>query len=360
MTVARIGTRPVAGRIGAGTGIGQGPSGIAMPTATAPTSSSLSSLAQIRYASTWPRGWMAAAVPQHVREFNAQVSKAQMALAFLDGWAPALEHLAQSVQRQLKLPSSAGLLRAQQALHAVQSAWVERYDATLGSLDECLHWSPVQRARKYFTLAGWDKQSLQAQHAKDRELVTFSLMGQDHAHGAWLAQFGRSAMASQYALAAALSSLHIQLHTQPVLEFSVDERLWPTLQERFVVKGNGQRFPAGQWVNAPLHSRGHAVQPQQWNVADEAGLQQLQVQLLDVRQRVAAVRAQVLQFAADAGQTLHSGDAARLQQMQAFAQAFSAAGQVPAYEWVLAVVPAVRAISRRRVARLLKTTGALG
>lgn len=359
MSAARIAASPLSGRIGAGAGIGHGPASIATTPTTAPAAVAASGLAQIRYASTWPRGWMAAAVPQHVREFNAQVSKAQMALAFMEAWAPALERFLQCVQRQQKLPSSAGLLRAQQALQAVQATWATRYAASLGSLDECLHWSPVQRARKRFGLVGWDMHSLQAQHANDRELLAFSLMGQDQAHGAWLAQFGRSSMASQYALAAALSPLHIQVHTQPRLEFSVDERLWPVLQERFVVKGNGQRFPAGQWVNAPLQSHAQAVQPQQWVVAPGADLQPLSVQLLAVRERLAAVRAQVQQFAADAGQTLHSGGAQRVQQMQAFAKAFQQAGQAPAYDWVLAVVPAVRAISRRRVARLLKTTGAL-
>lgn len=360
MSASRIGAGPLAGRIGSGVGIGQGPAGIATPAATAPSSIAPSALGQIRYASTWPRGWMAAAVPQHVREFNAQVSKAQMALAFVEALASALEHLAQSTQRQLKLPSSAGGLRVQQALQAVQNAWAQRYVSSLGSLDECLHWSPVQRARKYFTLAGWSSHSLQAQHANDRELVSFSLMGQDQAHGAWLAQFGRSTMGSHYALAAALSPLHIQMHTQPALEFSVDERLWPHLLERFVVKGNGQRFPAGQWVNAPLQARAQSVQPQQWQGGDEAALQQLQAHLVDVRQRTDAVRAQLRQFMLDAGQTLHSADAQRLQQMQGFVQAFSTSAQTPAYDWVLAVVPAVRAISRRRVARLLKTTGVLG
>jgi hypothetical protein len=46
--------------------------------------------------------------------------------------------------------------------------------------------------------------------------------------------------------------------------------------------------------------------------------------------------------------------------MQKFAIAFASAAQVPAYDWVLAVVPAVRAISRRRVARLLQSRGVLG
>lgn len=359
MSAARIAASPLSGRIGAGAGIGHGPAGIATPATTAPAGVVPAGLAHIRYASTWPRGWMAAAVPQHVREFNAQISKAQMAMAWVDALNPALERLTQGVQRQIQLPSSAGLLRAKQALQAVQSAWATRYASCLGSVDECLQWSPVYRARKYFTLAGWSSESLQAQQPNDRELLAFSLMGNEQAHGAWLAQWGRSTMASHYALAAALSPLHIQTHTQPNLEFSVDERLWPLLQERFMVKGNGQRFPAGQWVNAPLQSRSQAVQPQQWSVADDAALQTLQMQLMPARERLAAVRAQIAQFALDAGHTVHSGGADRVQQMQAFAQAFSDAGQAPAYDWVLAVVPAVRAISRRRVARLLKTTGAL-
>lgn len=360
MSTHRIGGSPVAGRIGAGGSIGQGTAGVATLATTAVSSIAQTGLAQIRYVSTWPRGWMAAAVPQHVREFNAQISKAQMALVFIETWLALLEHLTQAMQRQIKLPSKAGQLRTQQALQAVQNAWAPRYEATLGSLDECLHWSPVQRARKYFTFQGWGIDSLHAQHAKDRELISFSLMGQDQAHGAWLAQSERSAMASQYALAAALSPLNIQMHLQPSLEFSVDERLWAGVQERLVVKGNGQRFPAGQWVNAPLQSRAQAVQPSQWLLADEAALPTLQSQLLEVRERAVAVRAQLVQFMSDAGKTLHSTNAQQLQQMEHFAQAFCEAGQTPTYAWVQTVVPAVRAISRLRVARLLKTTGALG
>ena len=71
-------------------------------------------------------------------------------------------------------------------------------------------------------------------------------------------------------------------------------------------------------------------------------------------QAQAAVRA----FQHDAGQSLDDVGA-RTTAVQAFAQAFAQAGQMPAYDWILAVVPAVRAVSRRRVARLLQSRGAL-
>lgn len=359
MSTSRISAGPAAGRAIGVAGVAQPAAGISTHAARASAAvAPLANLSQIQWASTWPRGWMAAAVPQHVRDFNSQVSKAQMALAFLAGWSADMAALLKAVQRQKELPSTAGQLRLSQALKKVQTVWAQRYAQTLGSLDECLVWSPTQGAGKVFALAGWNVGTLQAQQAGDRELLSFSLMGQDHAHGAWLAQQGRSSAASLHALAVAMAGLRIQLHSAEPLRFVVDERLWPTLQERFVVKGNGQRFPAGQWVAAPMQANPLSVQPQSWS-AETTALPELWAQIDAVQQRVQQVYEQVAKFCEDAGRSVDDGGAQQLARMQQFAQAFAAAGQAPAYDWVLAVVPAVRAISKRRVARLLKTSGTI-
>lgn len=361
MSSARIGTGAAAGRLGGIHGVGPAPAGLAAPATTAVVGIVPAVPAQVRYASTWPRGWMAAAVPQHVREFNVQVSKAQMTLAFLDALDSSLAALEKTVQHQLQLPSAAGHGRTAKALQATQQLWQQRYAQTLGSLDECLAWSPMHRARKQFTLSGWTQDTLRAAVAGDKELVGFCLMGQDSAHGAWQAQAGRSDAASHYALAVALSPLQIQLSNQTgALQCSVDERLWPVLLERFMVKGNGRRFPAGQWVAPPLQTTAQAVALAHWSAADTASTQALYTAVQALRARLQPARQKVAQFWEHAGHSLQPEGAQRLQQMQAFAQAFSDAGQAPAYDWVLAVVPAVRAVARRRVARLLKTKGALG
>ena len=357
MSATRIGAG--AARLGSIGGIGQTSAGVA--TAAVPSTSAIgNNLAQVRYASTWPRGWMAAAVAQHVREFNAQVSKAQMALAFAQGWLQALEGLQKALRSLQKLPSAGAEKRAQQALAAVREGWLARYSQTLGSLDEQLQWSPVHNARKRFHLSGWRSSTLLSTQSADRELVSFCLMGQEGAHGAWLAEQGRAAGASHYALAAALAPLHIQLQAvrgddaDSALVLSVDERQWQVVLERLMVKGNGRRFPAGQWVHPALQPAAGAVQPDGWTLENAA--QPCQQALATVT----ALCTQLQQFCADAGQTLAASDTQRLQQMQQFAQRFAQAGQMPVYEWVLAVVPAVRAISRRRVSRLLKTPAALG
>ena len=357
MSSNRIG--PGAGRLGGIGNIGHAAAGVAA--AAVPSTSTVgSNLSQVRYASTWPRGWMAAAVAQHVREFNTQVSKAQMALAFVNDWSQALETLQKALHSLQKFPSQGAEQRAQQALLEVRQRWLGRYGQTLGSVDEQLHWSPVHAARKRFHLSGWRSSTLQSTQSADRELVSFCLMGQEGAHGAWLAEQGRADSASHYALAAALAPLHIQLQgvraemPEAALVLSVDERQWPVLLERFMVKGNGRRFPAGQWVSPALQTQADAFQPDSWTL-ESAGTPCSQALAA-----AALLRAQLQQFCDDAGQTLATADAQRLQQMQQFAQRFAQAGQMPVYEWVLAVVPAVRAIARRRVTRLLRSPGALG
>lgn len=344
------------GRTGA---IGGSQPGVA--TAAAPVAAVAShALPQVRYQSTWPKGWMAAAVPQHVREFQVQVSKAQMALDFLAALEQELEMLAQTARYQRKLPSDAGQARVHAALQEVQALWAQRPDRTLDSLDECLQWSPVRAARKQFGLAGWSWESLQAASAQDKELVSFCLLGQDGAHGAWQASKARATGASRHALAAALAPLGMQLGpaAQP-LQLSVEERCWSVVLQRFMVKGNGQRFPAGQWVTPRLQAAAEALPVDSWSAADAGRTQALLAALPAVQERVVQARAAVQAFQTSAGHSLQD-QAAQTAAMQQFSMAFARAGQAPAYDWVLAVVPAVRAISRRRVARLLQSRGVLG
>ena len=362
MSSARIGGSAAPGRLGGVGAVNTPQPGAAAPTASAAPTAVTGShpLPAIRYHSTWPRGWMAAAVPQRVREFHVQVSKAQMALVFLEQWEQRLAALAQAYKHQRKLPSEAGSTRLRAALQEVQAWWGRRLAHTLESLDETLHWSPVHRARKQFALAGWSWDSLQAEHARDSELVGFTLLGQEGAHGAWQAHWERAPGASRQSLAAALAPLGIQLHgvEQPML-LSVEERAWPVFAQRFMAKGNGKRFPAGQWVSPRLVPGQLTLGVEMWSVADAAAIQTLAADVPRARERVSLAHAAVLQFQSDAGRSLEDMTA-RAAAAEAFAQAFAQAGQMPAYDWVLAVVPAVRAISRRRVARLLQSRGVLG
>lgn len=351
----------MAGRIGAlGGGIGAAGTavapGVQAPQALQGLAPVSPELAQIRYASTWPRGWMAAAVPQRVREFNMQASKAQLALAWLDALAPQLDALQRSVQHHQQLPAPASLARAQHALQQVRRTWQQRHANTLGSMDECLQWSPVWPARKRVQLQGWTADTLPPHSEADHELVAFCLLGQDHAHGAWQAQSQRSAAASQFALAAALAPLGVQLDsvTPQAITVSVDERHWPHVQHNWMVRGQGHRFPAGQWVQPGTVPVPACVRLEAWQLSDDSGCAAVLQALPSVRERVAQVRAQVQQFRDAAGDSVAHAQPDQLQRMQAFAEAFAHAGQAPAYDWVLAVVPAVRTISRLRVARLLR------
>lgn len=285
----------------------------------------------VRFASTWPRGWMAAAVPQQVREFNLQTSRAQLAQQFLGAW-----------------------VRALAALDAAQALWSERHARTLGSLDETLAWSASAPARRRFVLGGWNAASLQATHGSDRELIAFCLIGQDHEHGAWLADALRSSHASRFALACALAPLGVQLDevSEARIVVSVDERRAAQVAQRLMVRGGGRRFPAGQWQAPRLAPGPQAVLlPVQ---AHGAGLAGLDAELPALRERLAQTQLQIAQFQRQAGASLALDAAPPLARLQDFAQRFAAAADAPAYDWVQAVAPAVRALARSRVARLLR------
>lgn len=306
-----------------------------------------------RLASTWPRGWMAAAVPQQVREFNVQISRAQLALQFAADFSERLHTLERLAQRQASLPSAASQARSQAALAAARSLWAERHACTLGSVDETLAWSPTAAARQSFVLGGWTAASLQAASAADRELVAFCLLGQDQEYGAWVADTSRSPAANRFALACALAPLGVQLDdvSEGQILISVEERRTAYLTQRLVARGGGRRFPAGQWQAPLLGPNPQAVAlPAQM---DEASVAALLPTLAALHERLARLRAVLQQFQQQAGASLTTGEAP-LARLQGFAQRFADAGQLPAYDWVLAVVPAVRALARPRVSRLLR------
>ena len=307
----------------------------------------------IHFASTWPRGWMVAAAAQQVREFNLQTSRAQLALQFAADWGELLQQLQRLAQRQASLPSAAAQARSQAALDAVQALWAQRHGLTLGSLDERLHWSASQPARSYWRLGGWNAASLQAQAANDRELVAFCLLGQEHEHGSWQADAQRGSAASRFALACALAPLGLQLDQVSAehIVISTDERRAALVRQRLMARGAGRRFPAGQW-QMPLLAPGPqtvALPPHTL----EDGLAALLQTLPLLRQRLAQLQAQLTQFLQEARASLEGRPPDALERFQTFTQQFAQAGGMPAYDWVLAVVPAVRALARNRVARLL-------
>lgn len=300
---------------------------------------------------------MAAAVPQRVREFNVQAGKAQLTQRFLEQLTSLLAELSPVLKYHVQLPSAAGALRADHALKALQNFWGQRYVLTWGSLDECLEWSPTQLARKKFQLRGWNMESLQAQQANDRELVSFCLMGQEYAHGAWLAQYGRSSKASLFAMAAALAPLGILVEqaAEAQIVLSVEERHWHTVQERWMVRGNGKRFPAGQWIAPTTLPAQERVTVADWSLETNQQAQTAWSALETMQERVAAVLSQVKAFQEAAQSSLDASSPDKLAQMQRFARAFKDAGKAPVFSWMQAVLPAVRTISRRRVTRLLRT-----
>lgn len=352
--------------LGALSGIGNGPASSATAVATpvaksTPPLTAIGSpeLTQIRYAATWPRGWMAAAVPQRVREFNVQTGKAQLTLQFLERLSHLLTEFARALKYHMQLPSAAGAVRAEQAFKEVKGLWSQRYALTWASLDECLQWSPTQAARKRFEMRGWNVETLEAQQTQDRELVSFCLMGLDSAHGAWLAQFGRTSKANLFAFAAAMAplSIHVERTTGRQLILSVEERRWPVVQERFMVRGNGRRFPAGQWIAPTLFNASECVSMSDWAVEAQDDAQATWNALELMQERVRVTAEQVRAFQETARSSLEIDSPSKLKSMHQFAQAFCASGESPNYSWMQAVLPAVRTISRRRVNRLLRAQG---
>lgn len=310
-------------------------------TGVSPGSSSVGQAPSITRLADWPEG-------RHQR-----VADAQQTLGYLERLVAGLQALKTTLSNQLARPTSAVVdKKASREAERLTAVLQERNTATAGRLDAQLRFDDAANVRQAFKVKGLDLASLRA---GDREVLNFAVNGsQDLVSVVVDPELSDAAMVRRLNQAFAPLSIRVERDAQGELLLSVPRDQWASVRDSLAVRGNGQRFPAGQLTRVRAEpAPPEALRPETWIIDSPQGTRKALVEVMGALQRAGQAR--------EAAQGVigvdSREDAARVEAervwAQAAAQSFKEQMQRPGFGGFAQVAPAVMGVTRSRVEGLL-------
>jgi hypothetical protein len=282
-------------------------------------------------------------------QLNLQASALQQTLGFIADAQASLGQLKQGLSDALAAQGSADA-SLQSSLQQFAAVWQTRPQASGGGLDAQLQVTGADGARQTFAIRGLDGQGAQA-----RESLNFSVRGKQSTPVVLEPGLRTTTVARRLDGALAPLGVRAAVGDDGSLKFSSAESDWPAVRDSLMVKGNGKRFPSGQFNRVRTDAESGAANPQDWSVSDANAMRQtLQraVQLagrLDAASRDAAAQ---LRDLTDAGNTAVSQETGA--GVADFAERFkSMATDDPSFATLAQLAPATAGMDRSRVQALL-------
>ncbi len=286
-------------------------------------------------------------------ELNGKVASAQQALAFLDELSSQL----QGIKAQLSLKLAGGYVREgalEKQQHSLAELWGGRAERSGHSLDPQLGYSVDAPARQHFRIRGLDQRSLQA---SGQETLVFSLNGASrHAMSLRVeADLSPAALAGRFNQALAPVNIQVAPNAQGMLDyFTVPEPQWPQVRDSLTIKGDGKRFPTGQFSRVRVEPEPPIIEPGTWELDGPGGRRQALPQIVRAVQQSGATRVEIRRTLAEAERALSrpetAGDASAV---QAFAQSFEEQTRTANYPILSALSPSLLGLPRYRIESLL-------
>jgi hypothetical protein len=239
----------------------------------------------------------------------------------------------------------------QASLDSFSGFWNQRTAATSASLDSRLNLVAPGQARQAFSVDGLTARDLASGEA---ESVRFSLKGRQSDPVA--IDPGLPSREQAGAIDRVLAPLGVRV-TQSAgeLQFNAAEADWAAVRDGLMVKGEGRRFPTGQYSLLRTSANGNSIDPGSWKVSDQMSTRQtLQAAFVLDRQleKVAdQATGRLESISAELARGTDSGLAARNAR---FAEGFRtlAVGDA-SFKTLSALLPSVSAMDRGRVRTLL-------
>ncbi|MFT4174676.1 MAG: hypothetical protein QM639_19065, partial [Rhodocyclaceae bacterium] len=285
---------------------------------------------------------------------NTEAAGAQRTLAFIEQARAGLGTLKSALSDALTGQTFADQA-ARTALDGFSTLWRTRATATGGGLDGALRVVDAGRAEQAFRVRGLDDVASMAPDARGGavETLQFSVRGKSSAAVQIDADAAPAATRQRLDQALAPLGVRVGRDGQGGLQFSTRETDWPEVRDSLLVKGGGQRFPAGQFNRPRTEAAAEALQPETWRVEGLQGQRQTlhaaaqASLLLDAAARAAGERLMTLARGADTGTTTAAQAATQ-------AESFRALATRGDFDALAAIAPATTAISRERVSALLR------
>jgi hypothetical protein len=220
-------------------------------------------------------------------------------------------------------------------------------------LNDQLGYSGDGQALQHFRIRGLDAFNLQS---KANETLTFSLTGTPRRTMAVQVGPGlpMSIMASRFDQALAPAGIRVNVNAQGELDFAVPQSQRAQVQDGLMIKGDGKRFPTGEFSRLRLAAEPAAIAPTSWQIDTLAEQRQTLSQVVQAVRRVAQVSEKVQRVLADTHQTLSQQSAAAgAAEAASFTQGFATLVRDPRYSSLSALATSLQGLPRYRIENLL-------
>lgn len=286
------------------------------------------------------------------QELNRELADAQQAMQFLDQSANQLESLKTDISakiagQQISNDQITGKLRQ------FASTWRQRQAASGASLDAQLNYSSPAPATQSFSIRGLNMQTLQS---GGQETLTFSVSGAGQSLQSVIVDpsLSEDAMVQRFDQALAPANIRVSKGDAGALVFTVPESSWPATRDTIAIKGDGIRFPTGQFNRVKAEAESPAVQPETWQAQDVQALRQTLQRVVQALDRIKQSQEVVSRALANAetrvAEAQPAQDAAAVSSMS---ENFAAIADQPGFQLFSSTVAALLGISRDRVLSLL-------
>lgn len=282
--------------------------------------------------------------------FNRQASALQQTRAFTGRGQALLADLKKGLGDALAGQRTADA-RVQQQVQRFAAYWETRPVATAGSVDAGLRLGEAGTARQGFRLRGLDTADVAAGGA---ERLQFSVAGRQSSPVSIEPGLSPRILGRRLDLALAPLGVRVAADAAGVLQFSVAEADWPAVRDSLQVKGEGRRYPTGQFNRVRIDADPAAIHPDGWMTDSPTAMRQtlrevvLAGQGLDsLLQSADAALAQL------AGEAESPSAADQARQAARLAADFEVQARTSSFSALAAMLPATRGLTRERVTALL-------
>lgn len=292
-----------------------------------------------------PRGGLRLWDPQ----LNRQFAGAQQALSFLDDLGGQLRSLKDGLVNPLVHDPAA----LDAMLQRLDRTWRDRHASSGGGLSAQLVYSATEPAEQSFTVRGLSLRTLQS---GERETLSFAVDSVAPGLPTVLVEPGLpdDLLVQRFDRALAAARIRVREGEQGSLVFSTPEAAWDAVRDSLAIKGDGIRFPTGQFNRLRTDPRPEALQPQSWTVTDANGRRQTLQRVLQAMDAVQQTRETVANSLADAGRRLYRARPADERAWaERFAAHFASLAREPGYEAFASIGASLSGVHRERVHALL-------
>jgi len=293
-------------------------------------------------------------------QLNQRVAASQRTIEFLERADAQLQSLrttlAAHVGAGASEPDSKVISELSRQIQRFDVLWRERAAATGGALDSQLDQVEPGTARLRFTVRGLTLDTLAN---GEPETLYLAVGGRTHQAVAVTIEPGldATAIAQRFDRALAASGVRVSRDQRGELVFSVREADWTNAREMLAIKGDGRRFPTGQFAAARIVPEQPLVLPEQWTLDSPQARRTTLQKVVTAQEAVRHARQLAIEALGEEGRNLQTATAEDREQEGAWCASFVRTFETTAgrgdFRSLSALSSAVLGIHRDRVTALL-------